>query len=228
MIQELASAKQQLQSLQKELLEFKSIQQQFYSLTTQYQILQQDYQAQHQELLHLQQEIRTYESTIQHHASQLLIQEQQLYERQRLIENHQYEEKLSRKTIEQLKIENENFKNLIADYEQQKGMEVLLWKQKFQEVQKQLEQSQRDLDQRVAQEKAILLEQSQSVKQQLLNQLEEKQLKIKQLQFEYHREKQLLQKNMEKTMAQLQNTTNHVIDKTLMGNLIVSYFQRKR
>ena len=62
----------------------------------------------------------------------------------------------------------------------------------------------------------------------LQQQLEDEILIKKQLHINMNNEKQKLQKSIEHIIIQLQNSTKDVIDRTLISNLIVSYFQRNR
>lgn len=64
--------------------------------------------------------------------------------------------------------------------------------------------------------------------QQLTRQLEDQELFHRQHLLQLNQEKQQMQKSLENAIQRLQNTSQDVIDRTLMANLFVQYFQRKK
>lgn len=57
---------------------------------------------------------------------------------------------------------------------------------------------------------------------------QDQELLCRQAQWEFQKEKQRLQQSLQDVINQLQNSSKDVIDRALVANLVVSYFQRKR
>jgi hypothetical protein len=62
----------------------------------------------------------------------------------------------------------------------------------------------------------------------LEQQLSDEALKRRKFQYDMNMEKKRMQKTLEDALIQLKNSQEDVVDRTLISNLIVSYFQRKR
>ncbi len=67
-----------------------------------------------------------------------------------------------------------------------------------------------------------------ALKIELENKLSDEMLLRRKMEIEVNSEKRKMQKTLESALTQLQNSREDVVDRTLVANLIVSYFQRKR
>jgi hypothetical protein len=228
MTQELQSLKQQILTFSKENSELKSFKEQYQTIQTSYSLLMNENNLIKKQFSHLQEEISKYENKINSFSSDLLQKEQIIYEKNNIIDNLQYEEKLLKKTIDNYSLEIDNLKNIIGEYERNSFSEISAWKKKYYDLLSTQEQLMEKKKEEIQIEVNRTIQQMQEEKQRLTKDIEEKELIIKYIQQENNKEKGALQRNMEKTLKQLQNTSSNVIDKTLIANLIVSYFQRRR
>ena len=176
----------------------------------------------------LQQEISLKDQQIVTLSNELLMKQQLLYEKEKILENKSYEEKFAKKSIENQLLEINNLKDIINNFENSFSSEMKEWKRKFYEMKEEKEKNVIAFEEK----KKLEIHQIQSNYQQEIEKyrklVEEKEITMKHLQQQQWKEKQSLQQNMERTLFQLQNTNSNVIDKQLIGNLIVSYFQRRR
>ena len=160
--------------------------------------------------------------------SEHAILEKAYYNKQQELINIQTDIKLLQYELTQKNLENNNIKLALDTLEQEKNnnkyyiQDILNKAKQKWELEKSSEIQQ--LQTMSAQKHQNLLEQYTKLQQQLEDEI----LIKKQLHINMNNEKQKLQKSIEHIIIQLQNSTKDVIDRTLISNLIVSYFQRKR
>ena len=150
------------------------------------------------------------------------------YNKQQELINIQTDIKLLQYELTQKNIENNNIKLALDTIENEKN------NNKY-HIQDALNKAQHKWEQ----EKLIEIQQLQTMSTQKIENLLEQYTKLqqnlddeillkKQLTINMNVEKQKFQKSIEHIIIQMQNSTKDVIDRTLISNLIVSYFQRNR
>ena len=150
------------------------------------------------------------------------------YNKQQELINIQTDIKLLQYELQQKNIENNNIKLALDTLENEKNNNKYYIQDSINKAQQRWEQEKSSEIQQLqtlsTQKHQNLLEQYTKLQQKL----EDEVLLKKQLHIDMNIEKQKLQKSIEHIITQLQNSTKDVIDRTLISNLIVSYFQRKR
>jgi uncharacterized protein (DUF3084 family) len=226
--QELVSLRQQAQSLTNDNSECKLFKEQYHHFLIENQSLLNDFNLLQDQLKKLQQEYNSREAFLVQQSTEIMTKQQLLYEKDKIIENHKFEEKFQKKSVENSLMEISNLKEIINNYENSFQNETKEWKRKYHELLKEKELFQKEMEAKYQNDVNSLKTELGKEKQALTNTIQEKDLSMKHLQQQINKEKQLLQKNMENVIFQMQNTNSNVVDKQLIGNLIVSYFQRKR
>jgi hypothetical protein len=72
------------------------------------------------------------------------------------------------------------------------------------------------------------LEEEQQRRAQLAIEQQDRELLLRKAELDFHNERRKMQRTLESALSQLNNSQAEVIDRMLVGNLIVSYFQRRR
>lgn len=139
--QELTQLRTQLSFLSQENSELKLFKDQYQQLL----LLNQSTNQEHQILLKnyhsLQQEISFKDQQIVTLSNELLMKQQLLYEKEKILENKSYEEKFAKKSIENQLLEINNLKEIINNYENSFSSEMKEWKRKFYEMKEEKEKN---------------------------------------------------------------------------------------
>lgn len=181
---------------------------------------------QERERLHVQcQQFESYISEMKLH--QALI-EKDLYAKSTSNDILQSELKMMKQDLTQRMEEVNNLQDAIEQIQADHKHELSHYKNLINEAQKlaQVQQEIKELKQRDELENQLKDLDLENKK--LREQCEDQVLLRRQIELSFHQEKRKMQQSLEQLMAQMKNSTHDVIDRTLISNLIVSYFQRRR
>jgi chromosome segregation ATPase len=180
------------------------------------------------ELAHLQREFSRIDVSLNETKRYLAIREKELYDANTAVNVAQSEQRILQQELDYRAQEIRNLKGAISDMESDYKHQLNILRSQAVEAEKGKEA----LTQTLAQ-------QAENINQSKLHEMEQKYLKLKQdyddqelmkrqFELEFNKEKKRMQGAVEEAVRQLQNSSQDVIDRPLIANLIVSYFQRKR
>jgi chromosome segregation ATPase len=154
--------------------------------------------------------------------------EKDLYAKSTANDILQSELKMMKHDLDQRLEEVNNLQDAIQQMQSEHKYEINHFKSMIQEAHKQV-----NLEKlaEVLKEKEELVNQITDLDGQnkkLREQCEDQLLLRRQIELSFHQEKRKMQQSLEQVVAQMKNSTHDVIDRTLIANLIVSYFQRRR
>jgi len=154
--------------------------------------------------------------------------EQQLYDRDAELEVTQADMLISRQALEQQSTEAENLKEALEQLQSESSVglsrlqrEMALKLQQVQHLaQEERAGQERELGRQVEEERQQCAS--------LAAQQQDRELLLRKAELDFHSERRKMQRTLESALSQLNNSQADVIDRMLVGNLIVSYFQRRR
>lgn len=154
--------------------------------------------------------------------------ERELYEARSLCEAVKSDALLCKSDLNQRNIENQNLLRALEQLESERKDAV---KRINDDYTARLEKSQRRLRAEVEEVESMWSEKlrKEAESKQLLQQkCDEESLMRRKLEYDVNSERKKMQKTFETALAQMKNSQQDVVDRTLITNLLVSYFQRKR
>lgn len=191
------------------------------TLETQWQSLQ----AQYTEILTVKTQL---EDALRDNKRALAEKEQQCYDQLTTIDVLQAEQRLVQQEINLRTQEIDNLNDALAHIDQEHATQLQALRRQVQEIEASKEAyAQQMAAQQAEQWKASLVD-AQRRTQALTQQCDDAELRHRQQQLQWAQEKQTLQRTLATTVESLQHSSRDVIDRTLMANLLVQYFQRKK
>jgi hypothetical protein len=223
------------QSAQQELTHIKQL---YTTLQDEYRQQQQLVQLQTQQLTDLQhlQEIyqqltmdyKQVDQTLQDMKIYTMNKEKQLYDQIVQFDHLQSEYKLSKQEAHLLQQELSNLKDGISVLESDYKHKLYIAKQQYLELQDKQQAIIQEEIQNYEMKHQIMIQQWKEKWQDLQLMYDDALLVNRQQHVIYEQEKIKLQASLQQVITQFQNSTQDVIDRTLMSNLILSYFQRNK
>jgi hypothetical protein len=168
------------------------------------------------------------EETLLENKRALAEKEQQCYDQLTTIDVLQAEQRLLQQEINLRTQEIDNLNDALAHIDREHATQLQSLRRQIQETEASKEAyAQQIAAQQADQWKASLVD-AQRRAQALTQQHEDAELRHRQQQLQWSQEKQTMQRTLANTIESLQHTSRDVIDRTLMANLLVQYFQRKK
>lgn len=168
------------------------------------------------------------ESTLRETKRYLAVKEKQFYDQSSALDVAQSEQRLLRQEISLRLQEIGNLQDALAhiESEHQNKLSALRSHMQSMEVEKQVYAQSYAAQQ--AETWKVSLQDAQRQCQQFQRQAEDATLMLRQEQLAIQQEKKKMQSALEDVVRQLRNSSQDVIDRVLVANLVVSYFQRRR
>lgn len=188
--------------------------------------------AEHAELsarnVELERQVTRLDAAYQETKRYLLSKEKECSDLQVTVDVSQSELKMLQQDNNQRQLEVTNLRDAMSSLESDYHQLLLQHKQQHHE----LTQVRAELDMQISKDKSTQLQHElEELQKKVLvaEQLAQDQVLVsRQAQWEFQKEKERLQANLEGVIRQLQNSSQDVIDRALVANLVVSYFQRRR
>lgn len=219
--QELQHLRSLQQSLTRENDELKRLAHELETLKPQWHSLQ----TQYADLLAVNTQL---EEALLENKRSLAEKEQQCYDQLTTIDVLQAEQRLLQQEINLRTQEIDNLNDALAHIDREHATQLQSLRRQVQDTEASKETYAQQIAAQQAEQWKIALVDAQRRTQALTQQYEDAELRHRQQQLQWSQEKQTMQRTLANTIESLQHSSRDVIDRTLMANLLVQYFQRKK
>ncbi|RYH15782.1 hypothetical protein EON65_31135 [archaeon] len=165
-----------------------------------------------------------------HCQAALQQREKELYTLQASFEALSADYKLALQQTQQQSLQMDNLHQALSSLEKEGKQDSLTYKHQLAELQREIGEYKQSLEKVKEYEHTIATLNAQL--KEARQQSEDMVLKCRQLEYEYNRDRKTLQTKLEEVIAQYTNSVkkdhSDTIDRHIIANLVVSYFQRKR
>lgn len=158
----------------------------------------------------------------------LATKEKEFFDQKMALEIARSEQLISLQELDYRSQEISNLKDAIGGIEQDYKHQLQLAKSQIHELQSSKESLERLLAQLKEENSKVAYQDLEKRYLQCKQDLDDQELIRRQLEMEFNKEKKKMQQTLENAVRQLQNSSQDVIDRSLVANLIVSYFQRNK
>lgn len=175
-----------------------------------------------------QSRVKILESTVEKSTQQITALQKALDDKHAEVEVAKADSLLMKQDLALRDLENRNIQNAMAQVQRERDVAVSRTTAGFEEKAKDLEKEYHIKLQKVNQEWVAKLQTKEDVIQQSEQKSQDEGILRRKAELELNGEKRRMQRTLENALKQLENSQKDVVDRVLITNLIVSYFQRNK